>query len=343
MKITLKEIADNLGGELIGDPTIMVRTITGLEKASPDSLVWIEKNRYLKSAEESEAAAIICGRQIENSSKPLIRVDNPRLAFAILARLFFPPRKFSPGISPDASISPEAKIGNDVTIQPRVVIESGVSIGDRSIIGAGSFIGLNSAIGSDTRLYPNVTVNENNIIGNNCIIHAGAVIGGDGFGYVTDPEGLNIKVPQTGRVVIGNNVEIGCNTTIDRATFGDTIIKDGVKIDNLVQIAHNDEIGENTILCAQVGISGSVKVGRNVVMAGQVGLADHVTIGDRVILLGQSGLAAKKKVPAGQILLGSPARSINEAKLLHAAEGRMLKKILRERAGRNEDENSSAN
>ncbi len=328
MKMTLKEIADKVGGEVIGDPSPAVETITGLENAGEGGLVWIEKRRQLKAAEESVAAAVIVPLNIDSSSKPLVRVENPRLAFAVLAGIFFPPRSFPPGVSPEATVSPSARIGEGVSIQPRAVIEDGAVIGDRSVIGAGSFIGLNSRIGADTRLYPNVVVNENNVIGDRCIVHSGAVIGGDGFGYVADRDGRHVKIPQVGRVVIGDDVEIGCNTTIDRGTFGDTTIKRGVKIDNLVQIAHNDEIGEDTVLCAQVGISGSVKVGKGVMMAGQVGIADHVEIGDRVLLAGQSGIAAKKKVAPGQILLGSPARPLREAKKLHAWESRMVKKLL---------------
>ncbi len=328
MTMTLKEAAARVGGEVFGDPSITVNTITGLEGAGEKILVWIEKRRFLQAAEESAAAAVIVPASIESSTKPLIRVENPRLAFAVLAGLFFPPRSFPPGISPDATISPSARIGEGVSIQPRAVVEDGAVIGDRSVIGAGSFIGLNSRIGADTRLYPHAVVNENNVIGDRCVIHSGAVIGGDGFGYVADREGKHVKIPQVGRVVIEDDVEIGCNTTIDRGTFGDTIIRRGVKIDNLVQIAHNDEIGEDTVLCAQVGISGSVKVGRNVMMAGQVGIADHVEIGDRVLLAGQSGIAAKKKVAPGQILLGSPARSLREAKKLFAWESRTIKKML---------------
>ncbi len=328
MKMTLKEVAEKIGGEVIGDSSITVRSISGLEQAGEESLVWIEKRRFLRDAEATRAAAIIAPPDVESSVKPLIRVKNPRLAFALLAGIFFSPRSYEPGISPDATVSPSARIGEGVSIQPRAVIEAGVVIGDRSIIGAGAFVGLNSRIGAGTRLFPQAVVNDNNIIGDRCIIHSGAVIGGDGFGYVADGEGRNVKIPQVGRVVIEDDVEIGCNTTIDRGTFGDTLIKRGVKVDNLVQIAHNDQIGEDTVLCAQVGISGSVKVGRNVILAGQVGIADHVEIGDRVMIAGQSGLAAKKKVGPNQILLGSPARPLREAKKLHAWESRIAKKLL---------------
>jgi len=331
MEMTLKEIADLIGGELIGDPLIAVHTITNLEGASPGSLIWIEKKQYLKAAEETVAAAIICTREIETSGKPLIRVDNPRVAFARLAQVFFPPREFSPGISPDATVSPEAKIGSGVSIQPRAVIESGVTIGDQTVIGAGAFIGLNSKIGSETRIYPNVTVNEEVEIGDRCIIHSGAVLGGDGFGYVQDENGLQVKIPQVGKVIIEDDVEIGSNACVDRATFGQTIIRKGTKIDNMVQIAHNDDIGENCAISGFCALAGSVKTGKNVIMGGQCGIADHVEIGDNVMLGARAGLAPHKKVKSNQILWGAPARPIEEAKLLFVMESRKLKEMKQER------------
>lgn len=328
MQMTLQEVAERIGGEVIGDPAVAVRTITGLENAGEGTLVWIERRRFLKAAEASAAAAVIVPPDIESSTKPLVRVKNPRLAFALLAQVFSPPRKYAPGIADSAVVSPTARIGEGVSVQPQAVVEEGAVVGDRAVIGAGAFVGMNSRIGADTRLFPRAVINDNCLIGDRCIIHSGAVIGGDGFGYVPDAEGRNVKIPQVGRVVVEDEVEIGCNATIDRGTFGDTVIRRGVKIDNLVQIAHNDEIGENSVLCAQVGISGSVKVGRNVMMGGQVGIADHVEIGDRVMMAGKSGLAARKKVGPDQILLGAPARPLREAKQLHAWESRMVKKLL---------------
>ena len=334
MKKSLKEIAELINGELIGDPSVTVQTITNLEEASPGALIWIEKKRYLKAAEETEAEAIICKNDIESSSKPLIRVKNPKLAFARMAQVFFPPRKFSPGVSPDATVSPEAKIGSEVSIQPRVVIEAGAEIGDRAVIGAGTFIGLNSKIGSETRLYPNVTVNEDVEIGDRCIIHSGAALGGDGFGYVLDETGNQVKIPQVGKVIIEDDVEIGCNACVDRATFGATIIRKGTKIDNMVQIAHNDDIGENCAISGLSALAGSVKTGKNVIMGGQCGIADHVEIGDNVMLGARSGLAPHKKVKPNQILWGAPARTIEDAKLLYVMESRKLKEMKREREER---------
>ncbi len=334
MKMTLKEIADTIGAELTKDPKIEVSAIAPLENGGPDSIVWVEKKRYLKEAENSKAAAIIVSADIdiESSSKPLIRVKNPRLAYARIAQLFFPPRTFSPEISPEASVSPDATIGNNVTIQPRVVIEEGAAIGDRTVIQAGTFVGKNSRVGSDTRLFPNVTVNENVSIGDRCIIHAGTVIGGDGFGYVPDEEGNQVKIPQVGRVIIEDEVEIGCNSCVDRATFAATVIKKGAKIDNLVQIAHNDIIGENCAISGLCGLAGSVTMGRNVILGGQCGIADHVEIGDNVMMGARSGLAPHKKVKPNQILFGAPARPLKDAKKLYVLQSRMLKEMTKNRS-----------
>ena len=327
MEMTLKEAAEKVGGELVGDPSIKIKRISDLDNCTAEDIVWISKPSFLKKAEASPAAAVIADRSIPSSDKPLIQVDKPKLAFARLAQLFFPPRKFKPGVSPEATVSPKAKIGSGVTIQARAVIEDGVVIGDETVIGAGSFIGLNSRLGSRTRIYPNVTINEDVIVGDACIIHSGTVLGGYGFGYVPDEKGKQVRIPQVGRVVIEDEVEIGCNVCVDRATFGDTIIRRGVKIDNLVQIAHNDDIGENTVISGQTGISGSVKVGRNVVMGGNVGIADHAEIGNNVILGARTGVAPHKKIRDGQIFFGSPGRPIEEAKMLFVMESRMIKEM----------------
>jgi len=328
MQLTAAELAELISAEVIGDSELKISGISNLDDPVPGTVIWVEKKRYLPAAAESDAAAIIAGPEIDPPpGKTLLRVKNPRLAFALTFQLFHPPRQFAPGISPDASISPSAKLGENVTIQARAVIEDGAVIGEGSVIQGGVFIGLNSRIGRDCRIYPNVTINENIVIGDRCIIHAGAVLGGDGFGFIPDEQGNQVKVPQVGRVILEDDVEIGCNTTIDRATFGDTIIRRGVKLDNLVQIAHNDDIGENTVMAALVGISGSVKIGRNCMLAGQVGIADHAQLGDRVIMVGKSGIAAKKRVPDGQILLGAPARPLSQAKKLFALQNRLIREM----------------
>ena len=211
MKITLAELAQRLGAELAGPPELEIAGVVDLSDAREGFAVWAEKRRGLRQAEESPATAIIAPVGTE-SAKPLLLSKNPRLAFARALCLFFPPRLFPPGVSPDAVVSPTAVLGEGVTIQARAVIEDGVEVGARTVIQAGVFLGLNSRIGNDCRIYPNAVVNENNVIGNRCIIHAGAVIGGDGFGYVPDEEGCFFKIPQVGRVVIEDDVEIGCNT-----------------------------------------------------------------------------------------------------------------------------------
>jgi len=331
MRMTLREIAEMVGAELTGDGEIEVTAVAPLENGIAGSIVWIGKKRLLAEAEDSAAEAIIAPFDVTSSQKPLLRVKNPRLAFARIAQKLFPPRTFSPGISPDASINPDATIGEDVTIQPRAVIEAGAIIGDRTVIQAGTFIGLNSRIGSDTRLFPNVTVNENVTIGDRCIIHSGAAIGGDGFGYVLDEEGNQVKIPQVGEIIIEDDVEIGCNACVDRATFAATVIKKGAKIDNLVQIAHNDIIGENCAISGLTGLAGSVTMGNNVILGGQCGIADHVEIGDNVMMGARSGLAPHKKVKPNQILFGAPARPIKEAKLLFVAQARMIKEMMKKK------------
>ena len=330
MKLNLKTISARLGGELAGNGEIVVQGVSGLEEGRSGTVVWAENRRALKQAEAGKAAAVICGLEIEFSSKPLIRTEKPKLAFTRLTYIFLPPGKPEAGISPRAEVSPEAVIGKDVTVEAFAVIEKGAAIEDGAVIGAGSFVGVNSRVGAATRLYPNVTVNERVTIGRNCVIHSGAVLGGDGFGFVEDENGRQLKIPQLGGVVLEDEVEIGCNTTVDRATWGNTVIRRGVKIDNLVQIAHNDDIGENTVIAGLSGLSGSVKVGRNVIMGGNVGIADHVEIGDRAILGGRTGIAARKKIKPGEILLGSPARPFKETKKLWAWQGRLVKKLMKE-------------
>jgi UDP-3-O-[3-hydroxymyristoyl] glucosamine N-acyltransferase len=331
MRMTLKEIAHLVGAEIVGDPETAVDGLSTLDHPAPGTLVWIARKELLKKAEDSSAAAVLADRSVESCRKPLLRAADPRLAMARIAAVFSPPRRFAPGVSPRAAVSPSARLGKEVTVQAHAVIEDGASVGDRSVIGAGAFIGLNSTVGADTRIYPNVTVNENVVVGDRCIIHAGTVLGGDGFGYVPDEEGRQVKIPQSGRVVIEDDVEIGCNTAVDRGTFGDTVIRKGVKIDNLVQIAHNDDIGENTVICGQVAVAGSVKIGKNVILAGQAGIADHAELGDGVIIAAQSGVAPHKKVKPKQILLGSPGRPFEEAKMLMVLESRRLKEMMKNR------------
>ena len=256
------------------------------------------------------------------------------MAWAQLLNLFFPPRTFPGTVSDKAFIAPSARLGAGVTVEAFAYVGDQVEIGRGSVIRAYSFLDRGVKIGEKTILHPHVTLYENTVVGNRCILHAGVVIGADGFGFVPTPKG-QIKVPQVGNVVIEDEVEIGSCSTIDRATIGSTRIGRGVKIDNLVQIAHNVTVGPHTVISAQTGISGSSKVGAFVTMGGRVGLADHVEIGDQAVLGAQSGVPTGKKVPPQQIWIGAPARPYQEARRQVAAQWRsaeMLEEIRKLRA-----------
>jgi UDP-3-O-[3-hydroxymyristoyl] glucosamine N-acyltransferase len=247
----------------------------------------------------------------EQTAAAQIRVANPSKAFEqVVLKLAPKPIAFAAGIHPTAVVDPTARIGNSVSIQPHAVIESGAIIGDNTVVGAGSYVGQESQIGASCLIYPNVTIRERTQIGARVIIHSGAVIGADGFGFEFI-DGRYRKIPQIGIVQIDNDVEIGANTTIDRARFGRTWIQEGVKIDNLVQIAHNVVIGKNSVIAAQTGISGSTRVGEKVMMAGQVGVIGHLTIDDNTIIAAQSGIS--KDLPGGA-WFGSPAVPLPDAK-----------------------------
>jgi UDP-3-O-[3-hydroxymyristoyl] glucosamine N-acyltransferase len=257
------------------------------------------------------------GNDIQKAKIPIIRHSNPYYAFSKAIALFHKPRKPYPEkIDPTALLGKEVEVGKGVYVGPYVIIEDGVKLKDKAVILGGSFIGENTQIGENSLIYPNVTIRENVFIGKNVIIHSGTVIGSDGFGYAKE-KGEYHKIPQVGNVVLEDDVEIGANVAIDRATLGETRIQKGTKIDNLVQIAHNVKIGENTIVCGQVGISGSTKVGKNVTLAGQVGLVGHIQIGDNVIVGAQSGVS--KSFPPGKVFFGSPAREHSRAKKIEAA------------------------
>jgi UDP-3-O-[3-hydroxymyristoyl] glucosamine N-acyltransferase len=249
-------------------------------------------------------------------------VANPKAAFARVLWLYHPPRKVPAGVHPSAVIGEEVELGAEVAIGPFVVIGNRVRVGDRVILGAGCVISDRCVVEEDTVFHSHVTLYEGTQVGKRVIIHAGAVLGSDGFGYVAEG-GEQIKIPQVGVVIIGDDVEIGANACIDRATLGRTVIRRGVKIDNLVQIGHNVVVGEGSALSAQVGVGGSATVGKGCTLAGQVGIADHVTLGDRVIVGAQSGVAPGKQLRDGEIVWGSPARPIRKSKQQFAAMARL--------------------
>jgi UDP-3-O-[3-hydroxymyristoyl] glucosamine N-acyltransferase len=304
MGYLLQEIADLVEGDLTGDPDISVNGISPFDNAGPDDITFVTSPKYLKRIDETRAAAIIVSMATKEAEKALIRVANPYLAFAKVSTLFNARPRHVTGISGAACVGADFQYGEDISIDPGVVIENNVTAGDRVTLMAGVVLGDNVTIGDDTLIYPNVTILERCRIGCRVIIHAGTVIGSDGFGFAPDGDRY-FKIPQTGIVRIDDDVEIGAANTIDRATFGVTWIKRGVKTDNLVQIAHNVVVGEDTIMVAYAGIAGSTTVGSHVTLAGQVGVGGHITIGDNVTVGGKAGVA--KSVPPGQVVSGYPA------------------------------------
>jgi UDP-3-O-[3-hydroxymyristoyl] glucosamine N-acyltransferase len=311
MTFTTAEIAGHLDGEVVGDATATLTGFAHATSAKPGDLTFAENEDYFALAEQSAATAIIADERFKSDRKILIRVPNARIAFAKAMALFFPEKKFTAGIHPTAVIAASAKVDPTAHIGPHCVVGERVRIGARAVLQAGTCVGDDSKLGDDANLFPNVTIYPHTEIGQRVRIHAGAVIGSDGFGYVQDG-GVHRKVPQIGNVIIGDDVEIGANVTIDRGALGPTVIGKGTKIDNLVQIAHNVEIGEGTLIISQVGISGSCKIGKYVVLAGQVGLAGHLNIGNQAIVAAKSGVM--HDIPDGGKWLGIPAQPDKQAK-----------------------------
>lgn len=303
MEIPLDKIIQITDGEIKGDRGKKIQGAAPFDDATENDITYAGSARYLKKISRTDAGAVIVPRDFECTEKTLIRVDNPQLAFAKVLDFFYPPPPPKIGISSKAFIGKNFVCGKDVSIAPFVVIQNNVSLGDRVTIHPNVTIGDHVTFGSDVLIYPNVTILERCIIGNRVVIHAGTVIGSDGFGFASDGSTYH-KIPQTGIVRIDDDVEIGANNTIDRATFGETWIRNGVKTDNLVHIGHNVTVGEHTVLVAQVGISGSVTIGEHAVLAGQVGVSGHLTIGENVTIGPQSGIT--KSIPKGEIVTGSP-------------------------------------
>ena len=308
MKKTLKEIADLIDGVLLGDGDIEITGITNIEDATATDIAFAVAPNLDKAA-QSVAGAVIIPSTITEFAKPAIRVENPRVAFVSLLKVFTPQITVEPGVHDTAIVGKNVSIGDNTSIMPYAVIADNVKIGNNTIVYPFTYIGDSAMIGSDSLIYSHVTVGAGCHIGNQVIIHSGAVIGSDGFGFIT-VGGRHQKVPQVGNVLIEDEVEIGANVTIDRATTGSTIVKRGTKIDNLVHLAHNVVVGENCFFVAQTGIAGSVKIGNNVTFAGQTGCAGHLTIGDNCVFAAKS--APISDVPAGSFYAGFPARPHTE-------------------------------
>lgn len=326
MKKTLKEIAELVGGTICGEENPVITGVTNIEDAGQHDITFAVVP-HLEKALTSQAAAVLIPAGITDFSKPAIRVENPRVAFTKLLEVFTPPLMIKREIHPSAVLGENVKLGHNVAVMPYVVLADDVVIGDNTVIYPHTYIGQGVVIGSDTLIYPNVTIREHCQIGSRVVVQSGAVIGSDGFGFVTI-QGRHHKVPQVGNVVIEDDAEIGANVGIDRATTGSTLVRRGTKIDNLVHLAHNVVIGENCFLVAQTGIAGSVKVGNNVTFAGQCGSAGHLNIGDHAVFAAKAGIIGD--VPEGAFYAGFPARPHKEwlkgEAAVHKLPG-LLKKI----------------
>lgn len=303
MEATLREIARLIGATVEGNADTVVHNIAGIDKAQEGDLTFVANPKYSKYIETTHASAIICSPEFSAPSKNLLKVANPYLAYAAIMRFIHPPEEQSGQIDERACIGKDVRFGKQVTIYPYAFIGDGCIIEDNVTVYPHCCIGHHVTIGEQTLIYANVTIRERCSIGKRVIIHAGTVIGSDGFGFAKDGPKY-YKIPQVGIVQIDDDVEIGANVTIDRAAMGRTWIQRGTKIDNLVQIAHNVVIGEDSAIVAQVGISGSTKVGNRVVMGGQVGTVGHITIGDDVMIGAKGGVSSD--IPPGQIVSGSP-------------------------------------
>jgi UDP-3-O-[3-hydroxymyristoyl] glucosamine N-acyltransferase len=313
---TLAELAAILGGEVVGDGSVEIRGVAGIREAMPGDLTFLANARYESYLLETRASAVICSREARSAPLPLLKVDNPYLAFQKIVRVFRPAlERQAAGIHSSAVVASDADIGDGASIGAHCVVESRARIGRNAVLMPRCYVGVAAAVGADTVLYPGVVLREECTIGERCIVHPNAVIGADGFGFAFD-DGRYHKIPQVGTVEIGNDVEIGANTTIDRATTDATRIGDGSKIDNLVQVGHNVVIGKHCIVVAQVGISGSTELEDYVTLGGQAGLVGHIRVGRGAQVGAQSGVS--KSVPAGATVFGYPAMPISLFKRLHA-------------------------
>ena len=317
MKVTLDTVAKAIDGTVVGDGSVEIRGVAGIREAQEGDLTFLANPRYEPYLQCTNASAIIVAENHLASRKPLIQNPNPYLAFLKAVRFFQgETERPAPGVHATVVLAPDAVVDATATIGPHVVLERGATVGPRSIVHAGCYIGARARIGADSLLYPNVTLREDCAIGDRVIVHSGAVIGSDGFGFVRDGQ-IHRKLPQVGNVVVEDDVELGACVTIDRATTGTTRIGAGSKIDNLVQIAHNVQIGRNCLVVAQVGISGSTVLGDDVVLAGQVGIVGHIEIGAGAMIGAKSGVS--KSVKAGERLFGYPALPLGQAKRIEAS------------------------
>lgn len=312
-----QQVAQYVGAELEGDPAALISGVASPERADREDLIYVDSLRHLGRAAASRACCVLVTSEMSLSGKTLLCVANPKLAFAKAAAWLLRPAPIAQGVHPMAIVSPSARLGSGVGVGPYAVIEDGVEIGAGTEVGAFCFLGRGSRLGKNCRLHPRVTLYAGVRLADRVVVHAGTVIGSDGFGYVFG-ESRHWKFPQLGTVEIAEDVEIGANTAIDRGALETTEIGAGVRIDNLVQVAHNVSIGEHTVVAAQTGISGSTEIGSHVVIGGQVGIADHCCIEDGAVVGAQAGLPTGKTIRKGQTVWGTPARSLAKFKKQYA-------------------------
>jgi UDP-3-O-[3-hydroxymyristoyl] glucosamine N-acyltransferase len=317
MTRTIKELADFLGCTLEGDGVAHISGVASPASARAEDLIYVDSPRHLDQAAASAAKCVVIAPGLPLPGKILLRAENPKLVFARAAEWLLPPTPITKGVHPTALIAASAKLAPGVAVGPYAVIEDDVQIGEGTEIGAFSFLGRGARLGEGCRLHPRVTLYAGARLANRVILHSGAVIGSDGFGYVADG-GKRWKFPQVGEIEIQDDVEIGANTTIDRGSLDRTVIGAGTKMDNLVHVAHNVSIGENTVIAAQTGISGSVVIGKNVAFGGQAGLGDHCEIEDGAVIGAQAGVLPGKIVRSGRMVWGTPARSLDKFKKQYA-------------------------
>ena len=318
----LKDVADAVGGRVAGTRAKRLQGVAPLEAAGAADLSWVADERRAAQAGRSKAGALLVSSEAQAAGKPCVVVSSPQLALAQWLEIFRPAERGKPGIARGAFVHRSARVGIGASIEAGATVAAGARVGARTRLRAGAFVGERAVVGADCVLGPGSSVLAECRVGDRCILQPGAVVGSDGFGYVWDGSGHR-KIPQVGIVRIEDDVEIGANATIDRATLGETVIGRGTKIDNLVQVGHNVAVGEHSILCGQAGVGGSARLGRGVTLAGQVGVSDHASIGDRAILTGQAGIARQGRVAAGQIVSGMPALPHREFLKRAALVGRL--------------------
>ncbi len=314
MPLKIKDIAKFISGEVVGNGEKLIDGINGVNEAREGQLAFVLSPKHAGSVRSTKASCVVVPKNLDGDfDKPLIKVDNPSIAFSRIIEFMMPGRIPHPkGVHPTAVISKKAHIAKSAVFGPYTVVEEGASVGENTVVYPFCYIGKNSKIGKDCVIYPNVIIREEISIGDRVAIHPGCVIGSDGFGYDFQNDGTHIKIPQLGTVVIEDDVELGASVTVDRARFNKTVIGKGSKIDNLVQIAHNVIIGPHCLIAAQSGIGGSSEIGRNVVFGGQVGVKDHIKVGDFVVAGAKTGI--HKSYPAKTVLFGYPSRPADKAR-----------------------------